>query len=168
VAASPFRRSRDGGIHVELPAEAARLLIRLSAELEPMAADPSLAGPEVAARIQPDAIPDDPDANEMWMRLAADDLKAERVHRASVFGETLARGIEKRSRFRVSLTDEEADAWLTSINHMRLAIGTQCGVSADTDLNALSKSDPRYSRLVIYDLLTWVLDSLVDVLAQRS
>ncbi|MCQ4118673.1 oxidative stress transcriptional regulator AosR [Rhodococcus tibetensis] len=65
---------------------------------------------------------------------------------------------------KVLLTPEQADAWLSGLNDVRLALGTNLGIDADTP-DELDPDDPRAPHLDIYHWLTWMQDSLVQVLA---
>lgn len=65
---------------------------------------------------------------------------------------------------KVLLTPEQADAWLAALNDVRLALGTNLGIDADTP-DELDPADPRAPHLDIYHWLTWMQDSLVQVLA---
>ncbi|MFC7450940.1 DUF2017 domain-containing protein [Rhodococcus daqingensis] len=64
---------------------------------------------------------------------------------------------------KVSLTPEQADAWLAGLNDVRLALGTTIGIDADTP-DELDPDDPRAPHLDVYHWLTWMQDSLVQVL----
>ncbi|MFN8105889.1 MAG: DUF2017 family protein [Acidimicrobiia bacterium] len=60
----------------------------------------------------------------------------------------------------VHLDPEEVAAWMITVNHARLAIGTACGVSEDMD--DWDPADPRAAQLGVYSLLTALLDHLVE------
>jgi len=64
---------------------------------------------------------------------------------------------------KVSLLPEQADAWLTSINDVRLSLGTMLEIGPDTP-DELPEDDPRAGHLGVYQWLTFVQDSLVQVL----
>ncbi|HEY2225051.1 DUF2017 domain-containing protein [Actinomycetospora sp.] len=64
---------------------------------------------------------------------------------------------------RVELTAPQADAWLTAVNDVRLALGTALEVSEDMP-EQLPPEDPRADHLPVYHWLTWLQDSLVTVL----
>ncbi|TQF67224.1 DUF2017 domain-containing protein [Rhodococcus spelaei] len=64
---------------------------------------------------------------------------------------------------KVVLTPEQADAWLSGLNDVRLALGTTIGIDADTP-DELDPDDPRAPHLDVYHWLTWMQDSLVQVL----
>ncbi|MGU3437741.1 DUF2017 domain-containing protein [Actinomycetes bacterium M1A6_2h] len=64
---------------------------------------------------------------------------------------------------RVVLTPEQADAWLSALNDVRLALGTTLGIEADTP-DEFDADDPRAPHLDVYHWLTWMQDSLVQAL----
>jgi hypothetical protein len=59
---------------------------------------------------------------------------------------------------------EQAEAWLSAINDVRLALGTALDVSEDMP-ETLPDEDPRSSHLSVYHWLTWVQESLVQALS---
>ncbi|WP_156755735.1 DUF2017 domain-containing protein [Actinokineospora pegani] len=63
----------------------------------------------------------------------------------------------------VRLTLEEADAWLSALNDVRLALGTAIEVSEDMP-EELPEDDPRSPHLSVYHWLTWVQETLVQAL----
>lgn len=65
---------------------------------------------------------------------------------------------------RVRLSDEQAQAWLSALNDVRLALGTVLEVTEDMP-DELPSDDPRAPHLVVYHWLTWVQDSLIHALA---
>ncbi|TSD93343.1 DUF2017 domain-containing protein [Skermania sp. ID1734] len=65
---------------------------------------------------------------------------------------------------RITLTPEQAEAWLRALNDVRLALGTTLGIDADTP-DHLDPSDPRAPHLDVYHWLTWMQDSLLHALA---
>ncbi|ORI21505.1 DUF2017 domain-containing protein [Rhodococcus sp. 1168] len=64
---------------------------------------------------------------------------------------------------KVVLTPAQADSWLMGLNDVRLALGTTLGIDADTP-EVLDEGDPRAPHLDVYHWLTWMQDSLVQVL----
>jgi hypothetical protein len=63
----------------------------------------------------------------------------------------------------VKLSLEQADAWLSALNDVRLALGTTLGVSEDMP-DQLPEDDPRAPHLGVYHWLTWMQESLVAAL----
>lgn len=65
---------------------------------------------------------------------------------------------------RIILTPEQADAWLTALTDVRLALGTVLGIDAETP-DQLNPDDPRAPHLDVYHWLTWMQDSLLQALS---
>lgn len=64
---------------------------------------------------------------------------------------------------RVVLDGEQAHAWLSAVNDVRLAMGTRLGVTEDMP-EMLPDEDPRSGHLAIYHWLAWLQESLVQAL----
>lgn len=64
----------------------------------------------------------------------------------------------------ILLSAEQADAWLSAINDVRLALGTALDVTEDMP-DELPEDDPRSSHLGVYHWLTWVQESLVTAVS---
>ncbi|HEY6421821.1 MAG TPA: DUF2017 domain-containing protein [Pseudonocardiaceae bacterium] len=65
---------------------------------------------------------------------------------------------------RIRLSDEQAQAWLSALNDVRLALGTLLAVTEDMP-DELPPDDPRAPHLGVYHWLTWVQESLILALA---
>lgn len=64
----------------------------------------------------------------------------------------------------VRLTEEQAGAWLSALNDVRLALGTALDVTEDMP-DEPHPDDPRAPHLGVYHWLTWVQESLVRTLS---
>ncbi|MCW4352137.1 DUF2017 domain-containing protein [Hoyosella sp. YIM 151337] len=64
---------------------------------------------------------------------------------------------------KISLTPEQADAWISAVNDARLALGTMLEISHETP-EEIDPNDPRAPQLGVYHWLTWIQDSLVTAL----
>ena len=62
------------------------------------------------------------------------------------------------------LTPEQADAWLSALTDVRLALGTVLNIDADTP-EQFDPDDPRAPHLDVYHWLTWMQDSLLQAFA---
>ncbi|HET9138099.1 DUF2017 domain-containing protein [Actinophytocola sp.] len=82
--------------------------------------------------------------------------------KTGVAGVVLRTCPENGGRIRLSL--EHADAWLSAINDVRLALGTALDVTEDMP-EELPADDPRAPHLGVYQWLTWMQESLVHALA---
>ncbi|NMN99455.1 DUF2017 family protein [Antrihabitans stalactiti] len=65
---------------------------------------------------------------------------------------------------RVTLTPEQADAWLAGLNDVRLALGTTLGIDPETP-DHYPPDDPRAPHLDVYHWLTWMQDSLLQAMS---
>jgi hypothetical protein len=63
------------------------------------------------------------------------------------------------------LTQEQAEAWLTALNDLRLVLGTRLDVSDDPHLERLRPDDPDAVELSVYAYLSWLQEQLVEALA---
>ncbi len=64
----------------------------------------------------------------------------------------------------VKVSLEQAEAWLSALNDVRLALGTTLSVSEDMP-DDLPDDDPRAPHLGVYHWLTWMQESLVTAIA---
>lgn len=64
----------------------------------------------------------------------------------------------------IRLTIEQAEAWLSALNDVRLALGTALDVTEDMP-DELPDDDPRGPHLSVYHWLTWMQESLVHAIA---
>jgi hypothetical protein len=110
------------------------------------------------ARLFPDAFLDDADAASEFRRFTETSLRETKVAHATTALETLRRSGEK-----VTLSADEAGAWLGALNDVRLALGTRLGVTEEgmEELASLPDEDPRAAAFHVYDWLTFLQESLV-------
>ena len=150
---APIRRTRGGTYRIDLP-ETERVVLRallpqLRQVLEGDPDDPR------ARRLFPDAYGIDPEADAEYQRLMRDDLVASRV---AAIEQVLAT---------VDATDvDEAtlNAWMTSVNSVRLVLGTLLGVTEELDLRAVGVDDPDAESYALYEYLSYLLSIIVDAL----
>jgi hypothetical protein len=135
--------------------EAALLTKLLQELLVVVTAD--VAGDPVRARLYPAAYEDEHDAAE-YRALTEAGLEEERVQRIRACAEDLANHAPE-----IPLGDEAGDRWLRVLNDIRLALGTQLGVTEDWD-HHVDPDDPEQLPHATYVWLTAVQDSLVRAL----
>ena len=128
-----------------------------------LAMDGPPAPPEdpVLARLLPDAYGDDPDAAGEFRRYTEPGLRSGKVAAARTVLATLP-----ATGGRVRLSAGDAEAWLRSLNDVRLALGVVLGISEDYEheFGALDPEDPRQAYLHVYDFLTFLQETLVRAL----
>jgi Domain of unknown function (DUF2017) len=114
------------------------------------------------ARLLPDAYRDDPAASGEFRHYTERDLRAGKVDTARTVLDTLP-----ENGGRVSLSADEAIAWLRALNDIRLALAVRLGIAEDMpdDLEEMGPEDPRYAAFAVYDWLTGMQDSLVQALS---
>lgn len=123
-----------------------------SAEPRSRPDDPAL------ARLLPDAYADDPEAAQDFRRYTEGDLRRDKVDAATVAKNTLGSGGW------IELTGEQANAWLTALNDLRLTLGTRLEVTEDHEVvfGRLPENDPRKAAWYIYDWLSFLQQTLVE------
>ena len=147
-----IKRTRAGAIRLRLPPEERELLRTLPAQLRSLLDeapdDPSL------ERLFPPAY-DDAESQAEYRRLMHDELLDGRRRALAVVEETI--DLDR-------LTGEQAQAWLTGLNDLRLVLGTRLGVRDDELLERLDPADPRAPALGLYAYLSWLQEQLVEAL----
>jgi hypothetical protein len=115
----------------------------------------------VLARLLPDAYGDDPEAAGEFRRYTEAGLRSGKVAAARTVLATLPAG-----GGRVRLSAGDAEAWLRSLNDVRLALGVVLGITEDyeQEFGALATTDPRQAYLHVYDFLTYLQETLVRAL----
>jgi [CysO sulfur-carrier protein]-S-L-cysteine hydrolase len=177
-----FRRTGRGGAAARFGSTEAQLLRLMVGQVADLLGDdpPGAAGVDpfaqmlglsenselpddpVLARLLPDAYRDDQDASAEFRRYTEHDLRSGKVTAAQTVLDTLpGEGGEVR------LTADQAQAWLRSVNDVRLALGVRMGVTEDPEeMERLAgQGGPRAAALWIYDWLSYLLGTLVDVLS---
>jgi hypothetical protein len=114
----------------------------------------------VLARLLPDFTTEDPDLAAGLRSLHEPALIEAKNAAASTVLDTLP-----ATGGKVELTPEQADAWLTALNDVRLALGTALDVSEDMP-DELPADDPRAPHMSVYHWLTFVQDALVQTRMQ--
>jgi hypothetical protein len=152
---SPRQIERDGagGVRLRFADEELFLLRELLAQLEPLLEDPD--DPAVR-RLFPPAH-SEPEHEEQYRSLVRDQLVASRAKALATVRETLGRE---------TLSADEADAWLGTLNDLRLVLGTRLDVTEDIDYENLDPSNPRDRDLAVYAYLSWLQEQLVEAVGE--
>ncbi|HET9771258.1 MAG TPA: DUF2017 family protein [Acidimicrobiia bacterium] len=173
---APFRRNRSGGFDAVFEPGEAAVLTRLCEELTSLlAADGP--GPDEKEGEPPDPVlerlfprayldPTEEEAEAEWQRLAHGDLVDGRRRVLAVVEGTLAGATVRKGRFELTLTEEQAEAWLAVINDARLALGTRLDVTEDLDLSGLDPDDPDTAPFAVYWWLGMLEERLIEVLSR--
>jgi hypothetical protein len=108
-------------------------------------------------RLFPPAHQHDPDAEADYRALVGDDLLDGRRRSLSVVRDTLEAS---------TLDADQLASWLGVINDLRLVLGTELGVTAETSDDPPDEDDPAYRLWVEYLYLTWIEGQLVEVASE--
>lgn len=125
--------------------------------------DPDAERPDdpALARLFPDAYADDEEAAAEFRRFTERSLREGKLANARTVLDTLG-----RSGSKVTISDAEAQAWLGTLNDLRLTLGSRLGVEEDNHhvFAALPESHPAFATYQVYDWLTYLQESLVRAL----
>ena len=105
-------------------------------------------------RLFPPAHEHDPDAEAEYRSLVGDELLDGRRRSLTVVRETLDAA---------TLDAAQLASWLGVVNDLRLVLGTELGVTAETSEDPPDEDDPSYRLWVEYLYLTWIEGQLVEV-----
>jgi len=124
--------------------------------------EPEVPDDPVLARLLPDGYRDNPEAAMEFRRFTEPGLRSAKVAAANTVLETLP-----PSGGRISLNGEQAEAWLRSLNDVRLALGVRLGVTDDFDglSEDIEADDPRSAYFAVYQWLAYLQESLLSALS---
>ncbi len=134
-------------------------------QIDPLAQLVGLDGPTVIsddpvlARLFPDAYPDDEANSADFRRFTQPDLQKQKITNGHVVRDDLAIFPGEHA-----IDPGNLNAWLLTLNDLRLALGTRIGLDNETEVQLSDESlTPIFG---IYDWLTGLQGSLIDVIAQ--
>ena len=149
-------RKRDGSYAVRLPAELRHLIGQLLDELRELLASEE-PGDGRLERLFPPAYTADPDKDAEYQRFMRSELLTSRLSALDQVRQTLDAK---------EMTEPQLTAWMTSLNSIRLVIGTLLDVSEDGDMDGLSPDDPSFGGYLLYGELSVVLEHIVTALGE--
>jgi hypothetical protein len=106
-------------------------------------------------RLFPPAYADDPERDAGYQVLTRDELLEGRLAGLETVERTLERGGD--------LDEQELTAWMSTLNALRLVLGTRLDV--DEELPDLAPDDPLAPHYAVYEYLGWLLSQIVDALS---
>jgi hypothetical protein len=109
----------------------------------------------VLRRLFPPAYANDPERDAGYQVLTRDELLEGRLAALEVVERSLDGNDE--------LNHDQLSAWMTTLNSLRLALGTRLDV--DEELPQLDPDDPLAPDYAVYDYLGWLLAQIVDALS---
>ncbi len=143
-----FVLNRDGQISVRLDDTMRALIKQVAEELREVLL---VEDPELTRRLYPTAYPDDDEAEDDYQEVVHDQLLMQRLD-----------GIDQ---LQATIDDEEisvdtADAWMNTINQIRLVLGTKLDVGEEQV--EIDQDDPEATSHVIYQVLSHILEELTS------
>lgn len=143
-----FALTKDGQISVRLDDTMRALIKQVTEELREVLL---VEDPELTRRLYPTAYPDDEVLEGDYQEIVHDQLLMQRLD-----------GIDQ---LQASIDDEEisietADAWMNTINQVRLVLGTKLDVGEEQ--TEIDQDDPDATSHVIYQVLSHVLEELTS------
>ncbi len=151
-----FRSNRNGFVEIKIADEERRLIAELIEQLRELVLSTSTEGsvdPSIR-RLYPTAYVEDVEQELKYQRLMRDQLLERRLAHLDVVESTLQDE---------ELSPETLIAWITSINDLRLVLGTHLDVSEEEEPTFVSENDPEQQQRAIYHYLSHLLGELVDV-----
>ena len=151
-----FRTKRNGFVEIKITDEERHLIAELIEQLRELVLSTSPEGsvdPSIR-RLYPTAYVGDAEQEHKYQRLMRDQLLERRLAHLDVVESTL-RDEE--------LSPETLIAWITSINDLRLVLGTHLDVSEDDEPTFRDENDQEQQQRAIYHYLSHLLGELVDV-----
>lgn len=146
------------GIRARLEAQEILLLRGLAREMRTLLEADVPRDDPVVARLFPDAYEDERD-RAAYRELVDDELRAAKLSAVA----TVERGLEEPGGT-VTLGDDDAEAWLTFANDVRLAIGTRLGVDEDAMAADVAPGGPDADAFLVLHWLAWVQESILEVM----
>lgn len=143
-----FTLNKAGQISVRLDETMRALIKQVAEELREVLL---VEDPELTRRLYPTAYPDDDALEDGYQEVVHDQLLMARLD-----------GIDQ---LQASIDDEEislntADAWMNTINQIRLVLGTKLDVGEEqVDID---QDDPESTSYVIYQVLSHILEELTS------
>jgi hypothetical protein len=105
-------------------------------------------------RLFPPAYPDDAERDAGYQVLTRDELLEHKLSALDVMERTLEAP---------ELDESELNAWMNTLNSLRLVLGTRLDV--DEEPPELDEGDPLAPAYAVYEYLGWVLSQVVDALS---
>jgi hypothetical protein len=119
----------------------------------------------VLARLLPDGYRQDEEAAADFRRFTEYDLRRSKTQAAERVLADLATGKDP-----IALDEDAITAWLGCLNDLRLGLGVRIGITDENhdELGQVAEDDPRFAMLQVYDWLTYLQGSLVELLLPEA
>lgn len=149
-------RSKRGGYDLRLPDAEREVLAAVLPELEALVVK-GRGGDPTTTRLFPSAYPNDGERDAEYQQMVGDELVGRRRAALAAMQNTLQSD---------HLDDDEMDAWMATVNDLRLVIGTRLNVSEQAD-PVPNPDDPNAGLLSLYGYLGYLLEMIVEALSEE-
>lgn len=150
------KRVRGGRFALRISGAERDVLRSLPAQLRQLMTGHDVGANPDLRRLFPAAYPDDPEKAAEYDAMVRDDLVAQRLAAIDVMERTIDSD---------RLSEEELLAWLSSINDLRLVLGTRLDVAEDLSELDVTADDPRAESLALYAYLSLLEEDAVAALS---
>jgi hypothetical protein len=148
------RRTRKGLYRLEVPETERVMLRRLLPQLRTVLTDEA-PDDDRARRLFPPAYTDDEAADAEYQRLMREELVTS--HLAVL--DTVEASLDA-----TELTEDQLVAWMSSVNSLRLVLGTLLDVNEELEIGRLPDATPDIESYALYAYLSNLLGDMVDAL----
>lgn len=146
-------RYEGGAVAVDLPSGEQEMLSQVLSDLRDLLIK---GGDNTLRRLKPPAHPDSSEAESAYREMIDDDLLRGRLEAIELVESTLS-GAE--------LDIAGAEAWMQSLNSLRLVLGEQLAL-AGVDL--VNDKLPDTASAALYEWIGWLLEQLIDAASQAQ
>lgn len=152
---SLFASNEGGGIEVRLPPGLRDVLRSLCDQLEALLTTEDRSSDPALARLSPAAYPDDPLRELEFEQMAGDDLAAGRLAALRELRATAGDEV---------LREEQALAWLRTLNDLRLVLGTRLDLTEESGAEDFTGDETSAAVFELYGALTMIQGELLLVI----
>lgn len=156
----PVERVRGGGYRLNLDTDERAVLVGMLGQLRDLLVATPADTPQLR-RLFPTAYASDPEADAEYQRLMREELVGSRL--AAL--ETVSATLDPTASDRAQLSEADLSALLTSMNSLRLVLGTICDVGEEDDPADVTPEHPMFAELQAYGYLSYLVDAAVTALA---
>lgn len=158
----------DGGVALSFAANEVEVLRGLAGQLDALVSgDEQEPGADpVRDRLFPRAYLDptaEPEEEEFQSAVHGELVQGKSEAAAAVVASLDGAAAGRRGTVTVTLDREGVEVWVGALNDIRLALGVTLGVTEE--MSPVPADDPRAAGLDLYQWLTWLQGSLVEVLS---
>jgi hypothetical protein len=149
---SLFASNGTGGVEVRLPSGLRDVLRSLCDQLETLLTTEDRSSDPALARLSPAAYPDDPLRELEFEQMAGDDLAAGRLAALRELRDTAGADV---------LEEEQALAWLRTLNDLRLVLGARLDVTEESGVEDFAGDEASSAAFELYGALGMIQGELL-------